>query len=517
MDVRLPDGTIVRNVPDGMTKADLMSRMAANGYDISKLQPPKETVPVEDPGVLGSALIGAGRATDQIVKGVKQLYNRVTGDTAAQNALAAEVAADDKAYAPLQALHPTATMLGEQAPGIVALGGGSGAMNMLARGALSGAAPEVLKYGTDQQRLTRGLAGGVGGALGAGAGLAAARALRPVAAGIQASPEALSAAERIGYQPTPAQMTQNKALANVENYLARSPGSSGAMKSVSDAQQSALNTAAARSMGETARDLSESTFANAQSRIGGEFNRLQGLTSPVLGGDFLNSLATVDAQNLAKGPFKEGAVSSLVDKGLDLAAQGKLSGEAYKQIRSQLGSEAQKAFKAGDSDVGQAYKTVQSALDDAANKSLSGADQEAWKAAREQWRAFKTLTKGNVAEAGNVSPARVAAQLRREGPGLRTGKAQGDLADIARIGEQFKAVENGNSGNLTANMLYGNPLTGVPMMAGNKAASALYLSPLGRRYLTEGLVPIGASSRNALARGGAFVGAPSALNLLGVE
>lgn len=38
MDVRLPDGTIIRGVPDGTTKAELTAKLARNGYDISKLE-----------------------------------------------------------------------------------------------------------------------------------------------------------------------------------------------------------------------------------------------------------------------------------------------------------------------------------------------------------------------------------------------------------------------------------------------------------------------------------------------
>jgi hypothetical protein len=37
MDVRLPDGTIIRGVPDGISKADLTAKLARNGYDVSKL------------------------------------------------------------------------------------------------------------------------------------------------------------------------------------------------------------------------------------------------------------------------------------------------------------------------------------------------------------------------------------------------------------------------------------------------------------------------------------------------
>jgi hypothetical protein len=43
MDVRLPDGTLLRNVPDGTTKAQLTEKLAANGYDIGKLAPVETT------------------------------------------------------------------------------------------------------------------------------------------------------------------------------------------------------------------------------------------------------------------------------------------------------------------------------------------------------------------------------------------------------------------------------------------------------------------------------------------
>mgnify|MGYP000128396579 CR=1 FL=1 len=37
MDVRLPDGTLIRDVPDGMTRDQLTQKLAANGYDVAKL------------------------------------------------------------------------------------------------------------------------------------------------------------------------------------------------------------------------------------------------------------------------------------------------------------------------------------------------------------------------------------------------------------------------------------------------------------------------------------------------
>lgn len=54
MDVRLPDGTVIKNVPDGISKADLMAKLKANGYDATNLTPPQETLPAPKPSGEGT-------------------------------------------------------------------------------------------------------------------------------------------------------------------------------------------------------------------------------------------------------------------------------------------------------------------------------------------------------------------------------------------------------------------------------------------------------------------------------
>lgn len=49
MNVRLPDGTVIANVPDGMSKADLDAKLARNGYDMSKLAAPAPQAPAAAP------------------------------------------------------------------------------------------------------------------------------------------------------------------------------------------------------------------------------------------------------------------------------------------------------------------------------------------------------------------------------------------------------------------------------------------------------------------------------------
>lgn len=61
MDVRLPDGTVIQGVPDGMSRADLVSQLQRNGYDISGLPPAPAAAPQEQ--TFGQAL---GRAYENV-------------------------------------------------------------------------------------------------------------------------------------------------------------------------------------------------------------------------------------------------------------------------------------------------------------------------------------------------------------------------------------------------------------------------------------------------------------------
>lgn len=45
MNVELPDGTVIQDVPDGISRAELTAKLARNGYDVSKLDKPAVFVP----------------------------------------------------------------------------------------------------------------------------------------------------------------------------------------------------------------------------------------------------------------------------------------------------------------------------------------------------------------------------------------------------------------------------------------------------------------------------------------
>ena len=74
MDVRLPDGTIIRGVPDGTTKAQLTEKLKANGYDVSLLGTPEE----KPSGVLGYLDVTAGNVPADLMNIAQGAYNVAT-------------------------------------------------------------------------------------------------------------------------------------------------------------------------------------------------------------------------------------------------------------------------------------------------------------------------------------------------------------------------------------------------------------------------------------------------------
>jgi hypothetical protein len=503
--------------PDGMSAADMSAAirrtLAANA--------PKQSgadVLASQTGPLESMLVGAGRTTDKVVQGVRQLYNKATGDQQTLDQMAADEAEKDAAYGPLAKSRPWSTGFGEAVPMMAVPTGGGAGLGLIAKSAMAGALPGALSYGDTQDRLKSAGSGALGGAVGGAMSLGLARLLKPAGAGVATiSPEAQSAAERLGYQLSPAQISQNPAMGAFENYLARSPGSSGAMQAKALANQAALNKAAAGAMGQQSDTLGEGVFNAAKTGIGNEYRRLEGLTNPVLGNNFLSTLTAADTANAAKGSFRNSAIDSVIDKGLDLAQQGSLTGTAYKEIRSELASQAYSAGKSGDAPLKEALKSIVGSLDDAAKASLPQEEQQAWDTARRQWNAYKLLSKSNVSEGGNVSAARLAAALRQQGDALRTGTSQGPLADIARLGEAVKSVPNPTSGQLAQQMVYGNPVTGIPMLLGNKMTGALYNNPMVQKYLAQGLIDIGPGGQIVLGKVSLPVGSELSQSYFGTK
>lgn len=510
-EVKAPDGSTWEvNAPDQASEQDVLS-YAKNQWKPTEVNKPS---PADGVSRLQALAIAAGKKTDSILDGLTQMYLGAGGEGSALAALKQSVQQKEATYKPLREKYPFVTGVGEAVPSLaVPVTGGPAAV--VGTSALAAALPEALSYGSVEERLKRAGIAGTGGALGAMGGMFLGRLIKPAGKSAQVADDALAAAERIGFKPSAGQVTQNPALQNFENYLSRSVGSSDRMLGRAQANQTALNRAAAKAVGETADNVGEGVLGAASKNLGREFERLQQITGPDMARpEFMQALIKVDSANVAKGPYASARIAQEVDKALELATQGKISGSAYQEIRSELSSAASSAFKSGDSTVGQAIKTIREAMDDAAKASLGSADQKAWDVVRKQWEAYKVLVKGNVAEAGNVSAARVASKLRVNDPRFRTGQLSGELADIARVGEAFKGVQNPNSGQLARPQI--DTLFGLLRAGADNAASRAYMSGPMQSYLTNTL-PMGPNATFMLNRGGGLLGVPGTAAWLGVE
>jgi hypothetical protein len=67
MDITLPDGTVIRGVPEGTTRAQLTAKLKAAGYDVSKLAPQEAPA---DPtgGFVDNTLAGIGSGMSSVVR-----------------------------------------------------------------------------------------------------------------------------------------------------------------------------------------------------------------------------------------------------------------------------------------------------------------------------------------------------------------------------------------------------------------------------------------------------------------
>lgn len=66
MDVRFPDGTVIKNVPDGTTKQQLLGKLKAKGYDVDKLTTPAAPV-AAPPQTFGEQVMGGAASTADII------------------------------------------------------------------------------------------------------------------------------------------------------------------------------------------------------------------------------------------------------------------------------------------------------------------------------------------------------------------------------------------------------------------------------------------------------------------
>ena len=497
--------------PEGATReqviAKIKERMSSQPVQATPKQDPY-TETAQKQSIGENLLAGAGGGLYGMYLGAKQLLGKATPE---------ELADHKKAMAGLRSTTAgTIGDIGGQVAAAIPAAFIPGANTYVGAGLIGSGLGALQPTTKDGERTNNMIMGGVGGVAGKVIGKGIGKLLKPVPRAIDNS-VGVNAADRIGMQLTPGQKTGSTGLQQIEAVLSRTPGSAGMFDRIKDLNQGRLNAAAAKSIGESADNLGEDVIAKASQRISQAFNDLSAKSNVRLGQDFNTLIGKLKANNDKLGSFRNPQVDSLIEKSTELAKLGNLPGDVYQVIRSELTSSADDAYRAGNSAAGKAMKDIRNALDTSAKKGLTKEDQALWDSVRSQYAHLKTLVKGNTIEAGNVKPHLINGALAKFNPQLyKSGQINSPLNDIGMIAQNFKqAVPNSGTPERTAmqNMMFGNPITGVPSMALANAYARAYLSKPGQAYMTKGMVDLSPQMQALLAKSGMLLGGIGGSNL----
>lgn len=538
MDIRLPDGRILRGVPEGTTKEQIMAKVGGLSAPVQKTQTNAPNISGTESLVRGAYsgafqqprdVIAAGFATlggvpfkEGLAAAKEMSLEGRQGQAKEQNpgyflggevggnialTLAPGMAATKAigAAAPVLSKAPViGNALSKTAQGISA---SKGLLGVPLAGAVQGGVSTLASDGD--------LSGALPGAIGAGAMGAVSKIARPVGtAGLSAAKKGYNAAlEKIGVDLTAAQKTGSKTLDLVDSVLASMPFTAGAARDTTEEQLRKFTAAAMSKAGISGDDFTpvvrEQAEAAFQKRYGDLINNeIVNIDQPVL-----DVVADISAKQLDKlptnvKPIVQSYMRDIVQSG------GKVSGEAYQEARSQLGQQA-KSMAVSDPFTASVLKNLRNTLDEAAERSLPATKKGAWKELNRQYANYKTIQKSasNASEnslEGIISPKKLLQTVETANK-TKGQKGYGDLYGLARAGSSVLADSVPNSGTaqrqLVQSILTGGGIglgaggitygatqdpkaalgAALLSLGGPKAAQALINSPGGKRYLAEGL------------------------------
>lgn len=403
-------------------------------------------------------LVGLGSITQRIINGGAQGFLEAKkafspGDRNVDTAIS-DLASEqtdnsirDKAYAKQ---NPGAFFFGESLPSLPV---GGGVIPSFLKGVLPGA----VSYGTPQERAREGITGGVATSAGSTLGRMAGGFLNPNLSRVQR--ETLTEGRARGINPRLSQVTGSPTIERFEDWSSRMPVGAGVMDEFNQTNMKGFNRAGAESMGQapdSAGQVGPEVFARAKRDIGAVFDQVDAMPNPggvpplVLGPEVASAANNVlHRQTLRLTP--DATLSRIATDALNATQHGgRMTGESYQALHSELTNAKYAAFAAGDGKTGQDYANLLDALDNSADNSMRQmgradlADQ--LQNARAQYGNFKTLSTGRVAEGGNINPARVAQAVRTNNPdAFRTGRTDGSpLGFLARWAELFPALRGGS-------------------------------------------------------------------------
>ena len=530
MDVRMPDGTIITNVPDTISQSELLKMV--NNTKLSTPDVFKQTAQ-EQSGVqnflagVGGGMTGLALGLGQrlglveqeaiddhqkAMAGLRSTKSGIAGDlvgTAATLAPSALIPGANTAIgsaligAGAGALNPTGK--GESVIDNMVLGGaggwvgqkiGNGIAKLLAGRASAPAAASAASSGGNASASST-VTGGVN-ARASGGGYTFGSVGDDVSAGLNAAQRrAMDTGESLGFKLTPGQASGSRSLQQLEAKLESQPMTSGTFNTIKSNNQTTLNRIAAKAIGEDSATLDSTVLQQAQDRIGSVYKMVADKTPRRIDPDeFLNKLSAVegDFEGLAKI-----ADNPLVNKFLNYAAKGEATGAQLQDLASKLGKAANNAMtsQGGDRQMGMALFAVKDHVDDLLESSLKGSTLDAFKTARQQYRNLMLLTQRSGVvnpSSGNVQGGALAQMLQqKDRHGFLFGKNDSDLYNAARFAQAFRPIV-GDSGTATR-MPLPSPtdfMLSLPFSIATKAytsAPVVNVSAMTADVARNGLVP----------------------------
>lgn len=480
MDVRLPDGTIIKGVPDGMSKADLTAKLKANGYDVSNLEASKESSLLDDikQGAidLGAGLVrGAGSIGATILAPVDMVNDALGGKGLSLESNRQRRADIDAGLTSLVGSDPnsllyqggklggeiagtagTGAVLGNAAraagaaPGVVnalttggmRAGSNPGVMNMLTRvigGATTGGAAAGL---VDPSQAETGAL--IGGALPPAMALAgkAGGAIGRAISGPQVAPEvrqAVTAAREAGYVIPPTQAKPTLANRALEGFS----GKITTAQNASARNQPITNELARKAIG--AADLSPQGLAKVRQAANQAYDDLAQVGAFQADADFVKALDQAGSSTAAmRKNFPE-----LANKEIDSIVEGLKSRpefdaqstiEAIKQFRSNASANRISTDPAKKA-LGKAQSKIAGALEDLIERNLEQIGSPElltnYRSARQTLAKVYDVEKALNPSSGSIDASKLAAQLKKGRP------LTGELKTIAEFALQFpKAAQS---------------------------------------------------------------------------
>ena len=477
MKVRLPDGTVIDNVPDNISKSDLVSTLKRNGMPIpqdwmsSEKKSPVSNgktaaqMATEGMGVGEKFLTGVGKTMSEPIDALTQLIGHVTGKSKE------ELMNDEKVRKENERLYnqgpgkTTAGKVGEitgeiakMAPSLMT---GTGLPTMIAQGAAQGAMSPVNEDDNFFKEKAKQL--GVGGALGAGAkygGDLIAKGASKLTAPLShlTSETAESSAKKamsMGYNIMAGQTLKEGATSRAVRSMEGSTGK------VARINQKKLNSDILKEFGVKGNEINETTISEGKKIADDLFTKATRGNSVYLDTEFREILA--DALKVEKGKVPSLQHQKFVDIVNDFVNRLPKTGDAklvsvkimpnlYQEMRSSLGDLSQSAMNEGNHNLSRKYKTILSEMDDSVERYMSPEKKNLWDDARKKWHIWSVLrdasSKGAIKN-GDIVPSEFAKLVRDESDTKwATGQGEGKIFELAKMVDKFPNAFSGNQKNM---------------------------------------------------------------------